>query len=332
MNRVLGTFLVAAIALTACQGRYASPPVTPQIPGLASAHPAATMPDCDASQAKLPGKYVLMNSEGNVDAGKGTYRTSIGHWDEGMLSATSAPSPGPTGEPSPPPVGTYVYVGTYRLDRTGQTGCAYLVTTIDHKGLEGKDDATLEATPRLDTRNFSFKETTYGKLLVTASGLGASSGTGSLRLMTRSGATYDRGSIAFTRRLRVRDRTAGLSAIVRPNYTFSCDPSKYKNGLVNIPASPALTHHQFIYHYDLSYTYRSHFAFCGVDNSNLDNLFKIVFESDNGAGTSWMIAFQLNQPYDWAAHPDVVLWSSAYFLGFIPSPLKNADVSLLRIR
>jgi hypothetical protein len=206
--KMLFGIIAAAAALAACHGGNYTPasdgsaplPMVAHMPGSARLSPR--LPDCKAGRAKIPGTYVIMNSDGNVK--RGAYASIDGNWFEGKVTPTSTPSASPSGEPSPPTQAIYLYVGTYHLKNSGQTGCAYLVTTVSGKPLmDSRNNASFDGTPDFSTEFFAFNVTKFGKLVAAASGLSASGGSGRLTLKTRKG-TYDTGTIAFTGRIRRR--------------------------------------------------------------------------------------------------------------------------------
>lgn len=197
--------VASAAVLAACHGAggytpvaAASLPMAAHVPGFARVSPR--LPDCNAAKAKIPGTYIIMNSDGNVKSG--AYSDIDGNWAEGKVTPAATPSASPSGEPSPPTQEIYLYVGTYHLKTSGQTGCAYLVTTVSGKPLMDSDDnASFAGTPDFSTEFYTFNVTKIGKLVATASGLGASGGSGTLTL-TKGKSTYDTGTLTFTGRIR----------------------------------------------------------------------------------------------------------------------------------
>lgn len=204
--RTLFGIVAGAAVLTACHGSGGTlvmPEPGSQPLGAHVSTPARLsprLPDCKAGKAKIPGNYIIMNSDGNVK--HGAYTDIDGNWAEGKVTPAATPSASPSGEPSPPTQEIYVYVGTYHLKTTGQTGCAYLVTTVSGKPLMDSDDnASFAGTPDFSTEFYAFSVTKLGKLVATASGLSASGGSGTLTL-TKGKRTYDTGTLTFTGRIR----------------------------------------------------------------------------------------------------------------------------------
>jgi hypothetical protein len=357
-SRSLFGIVAAAGILAACHSSENYAPPTPAPASLPMvAHEANVpgsprnmhLPDCKVSVAKLPGTAIIMDSEGDVK--NGTYSTIDGSWVEGKVTPTAAPSASPASEPSPPVESVYVYVGTYRLKKTRQIGCAYLVTSLEGKPLVGNDNATLTAAPDFSSDSFAFKRTNQGRLIAMVSGLSASGGSGTLTLKTASGGTYDTGTLALTTRITKHENVLGgaipsnignKSPRIRPNYAFSCNPNDYQySTVVDVTAGTETrlpTPYSFIYSAPVGandlYWYRPHYSFCGVDNSNVDS--SVVTnqkQGSNGAGNPTMLLranFDAN--YRWGDHPYVAVWEEAWFLNFIPDGRYNINAVLVHVR
>ncbi len=357
-SRSLFGIVAAAGILAACHGgaNYAPPMSAPaSLPMVAHeatlpGSPRTThLPDCKAGVAKFPGTYIIMDSAGEVK--NGTYSTIDGTWAEGKLTPTTAPSASPTSEPSPPVEDVYVYVGTYRLKKLRQTGCVYLVTSIQGKPLVGSDSATLTAAPDFSSDSFAFKRTHQGRLIATASGLSASGGSGRLTLKTAGGGTYDTGTLTLTTRITKHENVVGsaipsnignASPRIRPNYAFSCNPRDYQDtAVVDVTAGTETrlpTEYSFIYSAPVGandlYWYRPHYSFCGVDHSNVDgSVVTNQRQTGNGAGNPLLLLRANFDPnYPWADHPYVAVWEEAWFLNFIPDYRYNISAVLVHVR
>jgi hypothetical protein len=153
---------------------------------------------CSASKASIPKTYVLFSSDGNVT--QQSYTAIDGFWAKGVVFPMPSPSPQPSA-PVTPTQPTYLYTGTYRLAHTGQTGCAFLETTLSGKPLpDSSNNASLSGQPNFGTRNVAFDGGKMsGSLLIGALHLTTSGGHASLVLMLGE-RVYDTGSLTLTSR------------------------------------------------------------------------------------------------------------------------------------
>lgn len=204
--RALFGVIASAAVLAACHGSGDTPllPAPGSQPLVVRAATTARLsprlPDCKAGKSKIPGTYIIMNSDGNVKSG--AYTSIDGNWAEGKVAPAATPSASPSGEPSPPAQEIYLYVGTYHLKTSGQTGCAYLVTTVSGEPLmDSHNNASFAGSPDFTTEFFTMSVTKFGKLVATARALSASGGSGTLTL-TKGKSTYDTGTLTFTGRIR----------------------------------------------------------------------------------------------------------------------------------
>jgi hypothetical protein len=327
-------------ALSACGGAPGStPPVASALAqhAASSARPSGYLPDCSTPEAKVPGTYIMLASEGDVTRGS-SYADNFGTWYEGKVVPTSSPSPAPSTGPHPkePAQAAFVYYGRYNLAKTKQIGCAYLVTSVSGKKLIGSDNATLQALPNLSSDFISFVPTKGGRLIVTADHLTASGGAGTMILKTSGGGTYDTGVIRFIGRLRRSDAVAAKSAPIgervmrRPHYAFDCSGKGYIAGVAWV--SPGREQSiAFVVNtpFPESHWFRPEFSFCGIEGSNVNDHVKSAIKwAKNAEGYTWTITATFDPAYDWANHPRVAVWSSAWFLDFIPAHDFNKTLKL----
>jgi hypothetical protein len=326
---------LAVVMATGCQGATVVPSSTqpasiPQSVSRDPAKAAAAMPDCTLPAVKLPGQYIVMNSEGKVF--DGVYTTTHGTWTEGTVSATTPPTPSPSGEPGTPPSESYVYFGTYHLNKAQQTGCAYLVTSANGQNL-GNDTEGLVATPSFPTRSIGFSHGAGGALAATVTGLSASGGKGSLRLTASGGALYDQGPVTFTSRITRHEYVNDAEWLMRPHYAFSCDPNDYILKEVRTRAVDRAVLGPF-YPQDQLVMYRAHYSYCGVDHSNIDSLVGTIQEWYKlPEGTArWTSHVDFSKKHDWTGSGPVAVWEEAYLFNFIPAPYRNINLALVQVR
>lgn len=208
-TKALALSITAACALAACQGtRDASTLPWAQTAGAMGTRTAGTiatgrfhprLPDCSQATAPIPGTYVFMNSTGNVRGSR--YQQIRGNWALGTVQVAASPSPMPSGGPPTPTQKTYLYVGTYHLNKAGQSGCVYLETTLKGEPFrESSNNASFAGIPDFNTLDFAFDVKKAGQLSMAVKQLGATGGRGTLQLLLRK-AVYDTGTVLFTKRI-----------------------------------------------------------------------------------------------------------------------------------
>lgn len=205
----LAPALAVVCALAACQGtRDASTLPWAQNAGAIGARASGTnaterlepqLARCSQTTAPIPGTYVFMTSTGNVHGS--TYRQIAGNWVVGTVQAVASPSPMASGNPPTPTQKTYLYVGTYHLKTTGQSGCVYLETTLKGEPFrESSNNASFAGIPDFGSLDFTFNVKKAGRLSMAVKRLGATGGRGTLQLLHRK-AVYDTGTVLFTKRI-----------------------------------------------------------------------------------------------------------------------------------
>ncbi len=206
MKSIVVMLFAAALtgSLVACQGGRGAPAVPASLPLARAAQPArasdaphAGIPSCELSRAPLPGTYIVLESNGNLT--DGAYTASDGSWTEGRV--TAGPTPPPGSGPRTPTQPTDLYIGTYRFIRSGQSGCAYLETTLDGKPFPySTTNASIGGFPDFGTANFTFQSTESGAMRIGRLKVSGTEGRASLVLMLR-GHTFDVGTLVLHRRI-----------------------------------------------------------------------------------------------------------------------------------
>jgi hypothetical protein len=327
----------AAVLLAACNagGGYAPPPSASTGVGFTSSATSGDLPDCGLPKAELPGTYVFMQSEGNTSS-HGEYKIVDGTWTVGTVSRTAGARPMHPSRDEVPATGVYVYVGTYGLARTGRTGCAYLVASIDGHPLDGNSDAMMTGGPNVDANATAFKATGGGPLSGSVM-LDASGGHGLLKLMTGISHTYDTAHVTFHSRI---DRGAPTPvsdpmAAFAPHAAFPCTPSKSFVYQTIQSATPGSTRKFGFPPRADNFTYVPVFEFCGVENSILGDPDPVArvqhFEFSHGRMDFWTDA-TFNPAFAWSSHPDVMVWEQAYTPGFVRDPRFDVSVALVHVR
>lgn len=265
--RARSAALIAAALLAACEGHGGfAPGGTPlTAPATAShgvVHPKS-LRDCSLSTVTLPGRYILMESEGNV---RGTsYKSVNGIWAEGLVSVT-APTPKPTTAPSPPPTNVDLYTGTYHLS-SGQTGCLYLFASVGGTALDGNDNAILTGTPSFANDAIAFKDESGGRFEADVQNLSDTGGSGTIRLMLPNGTTYNHGTLQIAKRLHIgpfaRSReSAPVSVLDRPKFHWSCHTFAYMD--TTVLDAKIGTQYSWFYNGTSKAVYIPRFTYCGA--------------------------------------------------------------------
>lgn len=300
---------------------------------------AAAMPDargpaaargCGLAKQPLPGRYVIMQSQGVVT--NGVYHATDGVWEAGTVSATTQPSP--TSEPNPPRKAVYLYVGQYHLDRYNQTGCAYLVTTQNGDPIQGKDSGDFDLLPSFGHVAFSVKPT-IGGVLTARAVLTASGGHGVIALSTKNGLA-DKGTVTFSARILEKDFASlrdATSAGVQPNYAFSCDSKNYVYKTVQA-AKPGTARGFGFDPRASGVIYVERFGLCAVENSLLGQ--SDVTSAQSYAFAHGAITYSLQATFSasfpWANNPDVAVWEEAYWPDGTRYSVADIHLALVRVR
>jgi hypothetical protein len=163
------------------------------------------IPACTAKPAKIPGRYVVFFSSGNV---KGTTYTGIlknSLWESVQLGKATPPptsSPSPTSSPTtgPTPAPEYFYYGTYAI-KNGNGGCAYLIATKSGKPFKG-EKFNGEAIGQANITAKYYKETliAFGALTIKVTGLSSSGGHGAFTMRDSKGHTTGTGTVSLVGR------------------------------------------------------------------------------------------------------------------------------------
>ncbi|HVA34120.1 MAG TPA: hypothetical protein VNG31_08240 [Candidatus Baltobacteraceae bacterium] len=194
--------LLASLSIAAIAG-CAAPRLGSSLPssgssGNARSFSARGNSGCNARKAPLPGTYVVFESDGNV-TGK-AYSAIDAFWVEGVARTMPSPSPQPSSDPVTPTQRTYLYSGTYRLEKSAQTGCAYLETTVDGKPLaDSRNNASLSGMPNFGTKLIAFDGGKSGSLRIGDLRLTANGGHATLTLLSGH-RVYDTASLTLTSR------------------------------------------------------------------------------------------------------------------------------------
>ncbi len=190
-------------ALVACQGGRVAPAAPSSLPlaraaqpSLATGAPHGHAPSCALRRALLPGRYVLLESEGNV--ARNVYTAIDGSWVDANVSAGPTP---PGGGPRTPTQPTYLYIGTYHLNRTKQTGCAYLETTVSgNPFLASTNNASIGGLPNITAANPAIQAIASGTLRIGPLRLSATAGRATFVLLQR-GRIFDTGTLVLHKRI-----------------------------------------------------------------------------------------------------------------------------------
>jgi hypothetical protein len=197
---------VAAVALTGCNvvGGLQPPPSVP-VPaaaGRTSLNPNVLI--CLAPFTKKPGIWRSFSATGFVRRGRFVPDAGTVKWlrwrvarssQQFASSQTSASSTLYT----PRRVIGYVYTGTYAMKKNGR-GCFDLWTSLFTHGLA---TAAGSGYPQFSPHVFVKRVPGQFPAKLWLSGLGATGGTGTIRLLTLKGQIFDTGTISISRRLPV---------------------------------------------------------------------------------------------------------------------------------
>jgi hypothetical protein len=135
---------------------------------------------------------------GNVAAG--TFTSQTGIWVQSIYKPGTMPTPSaiPSAKPGPP---EFIYVGTYVMKKSKETGCAVLLTTQNGKPFKGEtQNAFGVGSPLVKAKGVKISVITTGNLTMTITGLSASGGKGTAVLTTSANAPYDTATITLTGR------------------------------------------------------------------------------------------------------------------------------------
>ena len=204
--------LFAVSVLVACRGTSfvpqtegtltdGSPVIIPNMP------PGFSTPDitnicAGIPFAHVPGSHILMFALGNLSGGN---FSGTGLW---FLESFKIGKPGPTPTPgvTPTPIrGTpvWIYYGKYTLKKKKETGCAFLEATKSGKPFKGsKGNAVSLGTVITNAKHLKVKiTTTEGPVTITFTGVSATGGKGSAKLITPTGGAYDTATITLVGRI-----------------------------------------------------------------------------------------------------------------------------------
>jgi hypothetical protein len=335
LQRLSGA-VIAAGFLTACNagGGYAPPAASTGV-GSASSTASGDLPDCGLPKAALPGTYVFMQSEGTTHS-TGPYKVVDGTWVVGTVSRTAGARAMQPSRDELANTGVYEYVGTYKLSRSGRTGCAYLVASVNGHPLDGDNDAMMTGAPNVDSNTSTFKVTGGGHLTGSVA-LNASGGQGALTLRTGNNRTYDTARFAFNRRIERGAPTPLFDsmAALQPHAAFPCTPSKSYVYQTIQSATPGSTRKFAFPPRADNFTYVPVFEFCGVENSILGDPDPVArvqhFEFSHGRMDFWTDT-TFSTAFPWSSNPDVMVWEQAYTPGFVRDPRYDVSVALVHVR
>lgn len=122
------------------------------------------------------------------------------------------------------------------------------------------------------------------------------------------------------------------SLAARPDYAFSCDPTKYiKPSIITIRPQHAVSLPSFKANSAIKYYAVA--GFCGVENSFL------------GTDQAVLTTFQIHTPQafntvdtsikvlsGWEGQPDIAVWQEAWFENWLRLPSEDAHVALVHVQ
>jgi hypothetical protein len=194
----LASVVAVGAMLTGCQASHLAtvPVAMPNEAGAARGRLSDKIPDCRASRAAIPGRYILIYSDGNVT--ENAYWSFDAFWAEGTVEGGATGQNG--NSPPTPTQRTYLYTGTYQLAKTKQTGCVYLETTVNGKPFaSSSNNASLAALPNFRSKKFAFDGGKGGPVKIGRLKIGATGGNATLTLILK-GRQYDTGTLSLTER------------------------------------------------------------------------------------------------------------------------------------
>lgn len=126
------------------------------------------------------------------------------------------------------------------------------------------------------------------------------------------------------------DTTPSLGA--RPNYAFSCDPTKYiKRSVITIAPKLAVSLPSF--KVSSLITYYPVAGFCGIDNSFLSmDKVQLLKSQDFSSAPYGRIDTTIKVMSGWEGKPDIAVWEEAWLENWLRLPSEDAHLVLVHVQ